>query len=123
MQGRMLMYILTKLVVMVLAVYGLANAIAVLKAGYPIRTLFETLETKARNKWVKGFWGFWRVLFKCAPCLSFWLGMAGSAWVLSITKELIPDWRMAMVVDGLIVCGTSWLIHLTAERLGHGLDV
>lgn len=117
------MHTLTRLVVMTLAVYGLANAIAVLKAGYPIRRFFETLELKTTNKWLKGFWGFWKTLFKCPPCLSFWFGMAGSCWVLSITRGLIEPWWQAMVVDGFILCATSWLLHLVAERLGHGLDV
>jgi hypothetical protein len=112
-----------RLVVMALAVYGLANAIAVLKAGLPLRTFLETRELQAQNKWLKGFWTFWRVLFKCPPCLSFWFGMAGSYWVLSITKGLIAPWWLAMPVDGLIVCATSWLLHLWAERTGHGLDV
>lgn len=114
---------LTKLVVMALAVYGLANAITVLKAGHPIRLLFETLELKTQNTIIKRFWTFWRILFKCPPCLSFWFGMAGSVWVLSITGDLVRHWWMAMVVDGLIVCATSWLLHLVAERIGHGLDV
>lgn len=117
------MDIMTRLVVVSLAVYGVANAIAVLKAGYPIRTLLETLEIKAKNKWLKLFWGFWRTLFKCPPCLSFWIGMATSVYVLSITKSMVSEWWMAMVLDGFIVCATSWLIHLVAEKLGHGLDV
>lgn len=117
------MDIMTRLVVVALAVYGAANSIAVLKAGYPIRTLFETLEIRSRNKWLKQFWAFWRILFKCPPCLSFWIGMATSVWVLSITRSMVPEWWMAMVVDGFIVYATSWLIHLVAEKLGHGLDV
>ena len=112
-----------RLIVVSLAVYGLANAITVLKAGQPIRLFFETRELKAQNRWLKGFWTFWRVLFKCPPCLSFWFGMAGSHWVLSITHALVAPWWQSMVVDGLIVCATSWLLHLVAERLGHGLDV
>lgn len=114
---------LTRLVVMSLAVYGAANAIAVLKAGYPLRKLLETLEIQAKSNAVKSFWGFWRTLFKCPPCLSFWIGMATSVWVMSISRGLVAEWWMAMLVDGFIVCGTSWLIHVTAERLGHGLDV
>lgn len=117
------MDIMIRLVVVSLAVYGAANAIAVLKAGQPLRTLLEILEIKARNKVVRGFWAFWRTLFKCPPCLSFWIGMATSVWVLSITKGLVAEWWMAMGMDGLIVCATSWLLHLVAEKLGHGLDV
>lgn len=117
------MDIFTRLVVVVLAVYGAANAIAVLKAGHPLRILLEKLEIQTRNKYLKGFWTFWRTLFKCPPCLSFWIGMATSVWVLSISRSLVGEWWMAMIVDGFITCGTSWLIHVTAERLGHGLDV
>jgi hypothetical protein len=49
--------------------------------------------------------------------------MATSVWVLSITKGMVAEWWMSMLLDGFIVCGTSWLIHLAAERMGHGLDV
>lgn len=117
------MDIMTRLVVVALAVYGVANAIAVLKAGYPLRKFLETMEIQSKNKGLKGFWAFWRTLFKCPPCLSFWIGMAMSVWVLSITRSLIAEWWMAMIVDAFITCATSWLIHLAAERLGHGLDV
>lgn len=115
------MAILVKLVVVSLAVYGLANAIAVLKAGKPIRTFFEFLETSTRNSWLKAFWTFWHTLFKCPTCLSFWIGMATSYWVLSITKGLITDGWMVVVADGLILSATSYLLHVTAERLGYGI--
>lgn len=114
---------LIKLIVLALAVYGLANAITVLKAGKPIRTLFEILEGTSKRTWVKGFWTFWKTLFSCPPCLSFWIGMAASYWVLSITKGLIAEWWMVILVDGLIVSATSWLLHLLAERMGYGLDL
>lgn len=117
------MEILIKLLVMALAIYGLTNAIAVLKAGHPLRSFLEMMELQTRNKSGKTFWAFWRILFKCPPCLSFWFGMAASVWVLSITRSLVPEWWMAMLMDGFILCGTSWLLHLAAERLGHGLDV
>lgn len=115
--------ILSRLIVVSLATYGLATAIAVLKAGKPIRDLFEWLETKTRDPVLRAIWTFFKTLFKCPPCLSFWIGMASSVWVMSITKGLVAQWWMAMVMDGLIVCGTSWLLHLAAERLGYGLDV
>lgn len=117
------MDILTRLVVVALAVYGISNAIAVLKAGYPLRKFLETMEIQAKNKIAKGFWAFWRTLFKCPPCLSFWIGMAMSVWVISITKGMVAEWWMVMILDGFILCATSWLLHVAAERLGHGLDV
>jgi hypothetical protein len=117
------MDILTRLLIVALAVYGAANAITVLKAGHPIRSLLEAMELRSKNRLIKGFWSFWKILFKCPPCLSFWIGMATSVWVLSITKGMVAEWWMSMLLDGFIVCGTSWLIHLAAERMGHGLDV
>lgn len=114
---------LIRFLLVTLAVYGAANAIAVLKAGYPLRKFLEIMEIQAKSKVAKGFWNFWRTLFKCPPCLSFWIGMATSVWVMSISHGLVPEWWMAMVMDGFIVCGTSWLLHVTAERIGHGLDV
>lgn len=117
------MEIWARLVVVILAVYGFANAIAVLKAGKPIRWLFGYLETKAKDPILKSIASFFNILFKCPPCLSFWIGMATSVWVLSISKGLVAQWWMAMIVDGMIVCGTSWLLHLVAERLGYGLEV
>lgn len=113
---------LTKLVAMVLAVYGLANAIAVLKAGAPLRVFLEACELGSTGA-LRWFWCFWKTLFKCPPCLSFWIGMACSYWVFSISAGFVKVWWMAIPVDGFIVCGTSWLLHLAAERLGHGLDV
>jgi len=117
------MEILTKLAILSLAVYGAANAIAVLKAGYPLRTFLEKMELRSRGKVLKGFWAFWKTLFKCPPCLSFWIGMAASTWVLSITRGMVAEVWMATLMDGFILCATSWMFHLVAERIGHGLDV
>lgn len=117
------MDIVTRLMVLALAVYGLANAIAVLKAGKPLRTWLESREIRSRRKWAKWFWQFWGSLFKCPPCLSFWIGMAASTWVLSITSGLIQDRWLVTLSDGFILCATSYFLHLFAERLGHGLDI
>jgi len=112
---------MTKLVLLSLAVYGAANAIAVLKVGHPLRSFLETREVKSQSGFGKAFWGFWRALFKCPPCLSFWIGMAASHWTFSITRGMMPELWLSVVADGFILCATSWLLHLVAERLGHGL--
>ncbi len=117
------MEILTRLVILSLAVYGAANAIAVLKVGQPLRKFLETMELQSKGSVGKAFWGFWRTLFKCPPCLSFWIGMAASVWVFSITRSMVAEWWMGMILDGFILCATSWFLHLWAERTGHGLDV
>jgi hypothetical protein len=104
------------LFVFLCAVFGLASAIAVLKFG---RYFLGTV--KARK-------GIGRIpyvgdLFYCPPCLAFWIGMAMSKWVLSPSSAVVPVWWQAMLCDGLMACGVVWLLHLLAERLGHGIDV
>lgn len=102
--------------VFIMAVYGLSNAIAVLKFGrYFLGTFGE-----------RKFLGKVPVLgdlFYCPPCLAFWIGMAGSAWFLSPAHEWIPVWWKAMIVDGLMASAAAYLFHVIAERLGHGLDM
>jgi len=97
------------LVVFIAAVYGLANAIAVLKAGALIR------KAVAKVPVLSDF-------VKCPPCLSFWIGMAVSAWVLSPASQVCaPGWR-PIVIDGLAASGIVWLLHVAAERTAFGLD-
>lgn len=112
---------LSKLAFVSLAVYGLANAIAVLKAGKPIRSFFEFLVLTTRNSWLKGFWSFWKSLFSCPPCLSFWIGLAASYWVVSLTDGLPREAWMVPILDGLILSATSYIYHVTMERLGYGI--
>lgn len=97
------------LVVFVAAVYGLANAIAVLKAGAPIRAACSKVPVLSD-------------FVKCPPCLSFWIGMAVSAWVLSPAAQVCaPGWR-SILVDGLAASGIVWLLHVAAERTAFGID-
>lgn len=104
------------LAVFLLAVYGLANA-ATLKAG---QWLFGV--PKARR-------GLGRIpyagdLFYCPPCMSFWIGAAFSAWLVSPSSALTGVWWKAAILDGLAASAASWLLHLAAEtmarRLGEG---
>lgn len=95
--------------VFIFAVYGMANAIAVLKFGHPIRTAFGKVPVLS-------------TLVKCPPCLSFWIGMAVSAFVLSPAAQICPAGWRSILLDGLSASGLVWLIHVAAERTSFGLD-
>lgn len=97
-----------KLLIFFLAVYGLANAIAVLKTRVIAEKLFGKIPVL-------------KDLIKCPPCLAFWIGMAFSLTIFSPSIEWSPNRGSAMVVDGLACCGLTWLLHVTAERLAFGL--
>jgi hypothetical protein len=118
-----------------LSVYGLSNAVAVLKIGQFFfgQGHCEDVGCKsARHPYDKRkFLG--RIpklgdLFYCPPCLAFWIGMAFSAWVLSpawlLMSALAPDravfWK-AVVMDGLAASAVTWLLHALAMRLIDGL--
>lgn len=105
-----------KLVVFVMAVYGLANAIAVLKFGKYF------LGTYSERKFL-GKIPFLGDLFYCPPCLSFWIGMGFSWAFLSPSSEWVFVWWKAMLVDGLLASAFAYLFHLTSERLGHNLGI
>lgn len=97
-----------------LAVYGVANAVAVLKT----RLVFEFLFGKIP---------ILKDLIKCPPCIAFWVGLACSRWVLSPASGFCQKWWMAMLVDGFTALAGVWLLHLKAERLagepGKPLDI
>jgi hypothetical protein len=97
-----------------LAVYGLANAIAVLKIG----RYFLGTEDKRKGPGRLPYFGD---LLYCPPCLAFWFGMACSAWFLSPASLVVPVWWKAMLLDGLAACAVAYLLHVLAERLGHGV--
>jgi len=97
------------LTVFMFAVYGLANAVAVHKVGLPLRTAVSRIP-------------YVSTLVKCPACVSFWIGMAVSAWVLSPAAQVCgPGWR-PVVLDGLAASGVIWLLHVAAERTGFGLE-
>lgn len=114
-QGRVLsMSRFVLLLLFILAVYGLANAIAVLKIG---RFFLGTVKDR---KFV-GRIPYLGDLFYCPPCLAFWIGMLFSWQGLSPTADLVTlGWR-AILVDGLVASAAAYILHLSAERLGHGL--
>lgn len=143
------------LVVFVLAVYGLANAIAMLKIGVyffgdPVdqivlkdgtKALWKALTKKSidfiefedtngaiRNvrrddvDRILSRKGLGRIpylgdMFYCPACLSFWIGMATSAWIASPAGQVCPVTWKAVLLDGLMACGASWLLHLAATRM------
>lgn len=120
------------LIIFLAAIYGLANAIAVLKIGQFFIGKSHCAEKGCTNPGhpLETRKGIGRVpylgdLFYCPPCLAFWFGMAMSRFVVSpaIAGGLVGPWWQAMAIDGLIASGMIFLMHLTAERLGHGVDI
>lgn len=115
---------MTALVVFLLSVYGLATSVAILKAG---RLVLHPLEALS-ELWKGSVWGMpWRflsALVRCPPCLSFWIGVAGSRWVLSPSRHLVAGGNVwtAAVVDGLAACGSTWLLHVAAMRMCVGIE-
>lgn len=110
------------------AVYGLSNAIAVLKIG---RFIFgishcskEDCTSTGHPKEFRKFLGripYLGDLFYCPPCLAFWFGMAASRLGVSPSAFVTDVPWTATIVDGLLASGVVWMLHLAAERLGHGL--
>lgn len=111
-------------VLFLMAVFGLSNAIAALKIG---RWFFgigycdkKDCKDPKHPKELRRFLG--RIphvgdLFYCAACLSFWIGMACSKWIMSPSAPFCATWWGAMLVDGMAACGMSWMLYLLAERL------
>lgn len=97
------------LVIFWMAVYGLANAIAILKVGDPIRSITNRIPVISH-------------LFHCPTCLSFWIGMAFSAWILSPSSQVCPSSWKTIVLDGLAASGFAYVAHVTMERVGLGLE-
>lgn len=126
------------LIIFLLAIYGLASAITVLKFGRYFFGVGYCGGSKCLDKKCSGeaihigsgihrrFLGrlpFFGDIFYCPPCISFYLGMAASVFILSPSKDLVPVWWKAMLLDGLAAVAFSYLAHAVAERLTHGLDV
>lgn len=109
---------MTQLLLFVLATYGLANAVAVLKIGRYFIGTYKFRKGLGRIPY------FGDMLY-CPPCQAFWYGMACSKWALSPSREYIvaqgqPAWT-SVLLDGLVACAVSYLLHVLAEWLGHEL--
>jgi len=120
--------ILVKLILFLLAVYGFANAIAVLKIGQYIfgHRHCDDKDCKApghpREK--RKFLGripYLGDLFYCPPCIAFWFGVAFSFYVFSPAADftLVP-WKAALT-DGFAACGMIWLLHAWSMRTIEGI--
>lgn len=147
------------LVIFLLAVYGFANALAVLKIGCYFfgdpddeillkdgkklcwkviverdqdlevedhsgekTTIAKTAVSKIRKRKGLGRIPYVGDLFYCPACLSFWIGMAASAWVLSPAAAICPVPWKAIMLDGFMACGVSWLFHLAAMKMAQGVE-
>jgi hypothetical protein len=48
--------------------------------------------------------------------------MACSRLILSPALMVVEEPLNAVLLDGLLASGVIWILHMTAERLGLGLD-
>src|SRR5438445_13655667 len=104
-QVRMLtMDKLVALIVFLLAVYGVANAVCVLKTRLVFQAIFGKVPVL-------------KDLIKCPPCVAFWTGLALSHWFFSPASSFCGTWWKPMILDGFISLGAVWLLHLRAERI------
>jgi len=118
------------LVIFVLAVYGLANAVAVLKIG---RYFFgkgycKAIDCPSSNHPVELRRGLGRIpyvgdVFYCPPCIAFWIGIAGSWWVLSPAAYLVGRSWKSVLLDGLLASAVAYIAHVVMERTGKDLDL
>lgn len=143
------------LIIFLLAVYGLANAIAMLKIGcyffgdptdevvlktgskIPWKILSDKgnrLEVDGKTELLKSDVrqvlrrkGLGRIpyvgeMFYCPACLSFWIGMTTSFWILSPAAQVVHVQWKAVLLDGFMACAASWLLHTIAMKLMHGVE-
>ena len=122
------MRVLVSLAVFLLAVYGLSNAIAVLKIGRYFLGIGHCTDANCsapghpheKRKFL-GRIPYFGDLFYCPPCLAFWLGMAFSLFVFSPSSEFTGIRWKSTVVDGLAASGAIWLLHAWAMRTIEGI--
>lgn len=96
-----------RLVVFILAVYGAAAAITVLRAGAPLRWLVKSSQELSH-------------FLHCPACVGFWIGCAASAFVYAgpaLASSTSFNWLLVLV-DGLVACGSCWIIHVVLCKLG-----
>lgn len=113
-----------------LAVYGLANAMAVLKIGQFMFGKSVCIETDCPHprhpyELRKSLGRIPKIgdLFYCPPCLAFWIGMAASWWLFSPSSLLIPRGWRTTILDGLMASGMTYILHVWMEYLGKDLDL
>ena|SRR3972149_4463752 len=95
-----------KLVIFLLAAYGLSVALALLHIGKPYRWLGEKIKLG--------------VLVNCPSCTAFWIGLLLSILWASPASDIAEGrWSwMPHVVDGLAASGVTWIAHVALTKMG-----
>lgn len=124
------------------AAYGLANAFT-LKIGrfFFGEALCDKEGCTASNHPLEKRKGLGRIpylgeIFYCPPCLAMWIGVGLSLLFFSPTMLAVEHPALAgtafssirhpaqaALVDGLFASGTTWFIHVLAEKNADGLDL
>lgn len=116
--GRVLMGFL---LLFLLAVYGLANAVAILKVGKPLRLIASRIGPfylhQTSPNLAEARRSIWQDLVECPACLSFWIGIAASLYAFSPASSVVHDRAVAATFDGLAASGSSWIIHVVLEKI------
>jgi hypothetical protein len=121
---------LVGLAIFLLAVYGLSNAIAVLKIGrYFLGEGYcheEGCPSPRHPKDLRK--GLGRIpylgdLFYCPPCLAFWLGMGASHFMLSPAAAFVAVPWKGMVADGLAASAAAWIVYTWTEKNALGTKI
>lgn len=97
------------LVVFIFAVYGLSNALTVLKTRVILQSTLGRVPIVGKMAY-------------CPACVAFWLGLAASVWVLSPASLAGAQGWTARLLDACMACGVTYILHVLAERLGYGLE-
>jgi len=121
---------MTRLIVFLLAAYGLTNAIALLKIGTPIRCLARWLPPRYLWKDESGkeddeIRSLWLDLVECHACCGFWIGAILSwilispaiDWIDAGTWPLMEVKMRAAFVDGLISSAGCFIINKLMREL------
>ena len=95
------------LFIFLLAVYGGTNIVAVLKT----RKIFE---------FVFGRIPVLGTLIRCPICVSIWIGISLSLWVISPSTQVVDERWRAVLLDGLAGLGFTFICHVTMDRLSGG---
>lgn len=112
-----------KLFLFFAAVYGAAASLAVLGFGAWFRSagvwldrgLFKTRWVVAIPEEQRG--GPIRTFVHCPACLSFWIGLAMTFWLLPFAGWSAGD-AAERVVHALAATGVTWVVHVVLTKLG-----
>lgn len=105
------------------AAYGAAASLGVLGIGAPFRAAGTWLDRKLFwNRWLVAIpeeerGGPVRTLVHCPACLSFWIGLALSFWLLPFAGWSAGD-AADRVIHALAVTGATWAVHVVLTKLG-----